>query len=986
MFEKHKENLSVPIYARKLNKQEIILKRDQKSNWGRFLDNHYNQDLHTKSFGVSMNGPKHHYKYSKSGLSHNYKTVKILEKLTVEDQNERQVQPRNFKEVDLIQEDEIYVFIEYWSNSERTQISTRHIEEKYESFAKRFRQGILEKYPFIKVYLKSHSEDDKIVKYKLYDGLDSNIIENQRTTIRIGAFELSIAYKLRNFTKVELLFSKLKSKMWPSLPIWLQKISQFLPKTSLIISLFDSENSDNKNEIEGMKVNLRLSFKESHANEELRDDINNIHGKRINGAIKTRESLLKKRRHETFQRYRVVNNRKDHIQSVDRLSQCTVPRPISAQTRFSTSFHKNLLSMVKQNNDFRQKSGVRAFSALTSKTGRPQTAATNKTHNRMSTLDQRTVKSSYSMTTLQTNKRKRKRGVKVEDIEFTAEVNQNHVVIFTDIPKAVYRIEAAETPFFKYSTREVNLYNEADNAGSCTVYLPLDRQETKCTSIYFPKTQENSKDFDPESEEPQYIEELEVKALLLQKHSNEDEAEGDEEIEYEEEFYFDKRAHWFRSTLVSGLYMLIARGDGFTELNQFLEVNEANTTEKIILEPKFRHEAFISTHDARSGEPLGGVMLRWRKKKSRHSTEGLTEKEGMFWFAYDENTTYIIEAEKKGFINYRREIVKVSNGVNDKLHRVCMLPVELPPNHNKSVAPGQEDVQPMTRFRMVQSIDSQGLDLNFEAKGKVCSDEEAKDKQIDQTEYSVVSNTNFENEFNKVKVERFDQYSGHYLEIETNIEQWMRFSMVTSGYQQTSVDKMDKHFKSDLEAKNLWVMVFTDNRQVGCMYPSSLNIHGLVWDIGLFNPVMKKFIQTNSFSVQLIERDTFTKYFFKFFKYLNLQNEYYNFSLIFGFNEGMFKFDDYHITERQFIDRMKMLDIQWISEKVTDDKELQIHLNTLDLFFVHLANGCKNVFGEVCLKKVVEKFEPHLAASSPQKNLKHGRTMKLGPTTKLTLK
>jgi len=113
MFEKHKENLSVPIYARKLNKQEIILKRDQKSNWGRFLDNHYNQDLHTKSFGVSMNGPKHHYKYSKSGLSHNYKTVKILEKLTVEDQNERQVQPRNFKEVDLIQEDEIYVFIEY---------------------------------------------------------------------------------------------------------------------------------------------------------------------------------------------------------------------------------------------------------------------------------------------------------------------------------------------------------------------------------------------------------------------------------------------------------------------------------------------------------------------------------------------------------------------------------------------------------------------------------------------------------------------------------------------------------------------------------------------------------------------------------------------------------------------------------------------------------------------------------------------------------
>ena len=46
---------SNPIYKRHLKKATIKLKRDIKDNWGRFLDNHYDPDLHTKPFHAAIN-------------------------------------------------------------------------------------------------------------------------------------------------------------------------------------------------------------------------------------------------------------------------------------------------------------------------------------------------------------------------------------------------------------------------------------------------------------------------------------------------------------------------------------------------------------------------------------------------------------------------------------------------------------------------------------------------------------------------------------------------------------------------------------------------------------------------------------------------------------------------------------------------------------------------------------------------------------------
>lgn len=582
----------MPIYARKLDKKEIVLKKAQKTNWGRFLDNHYNPDLHHKPFGVSMRGPDKHYKYSQSGLSHNYKTIRILEKLTVEEQNKRQAEIRKFKEVDSIKEGEIYVFIEYCSNSEKTQVSTRHIEAKYTSFAKRFRQGILEKYPFIKVYLKSHSEDSKITKYTLTSEAEANKIENQRTTVRIGAFEISLARVVGRITRTELLFSKIKSRVWPSLPIMLQKISEYLPKTNLMVHLFDAHDSSNSNNIQGLDVTIRLSFKQTKAFEDLREDIDKLHSSKLNDAIRQREQLVKKREEETIKRYGKIHQRNAR-NSNERLSCRSVPRPMSAQTRFSASFHHSLISMVKQNNEFRQTHGVRMLSAVSGKTMRPQTAATHQsTHSRFRTLDQRTMKNSQSVTTLPSSNKRRKKVTKVNDIEFTAQADENQNVVFSNIPKAVYTVEVKETPYFQRSSREVSLFEEVTKDNTVTIYCGVERQQTSCTTFHFPKTAMNSPDYDDDADEPQYFDELEVKALLLFKseEQNDDSSEmsDGEETDYEEEFIYDKHTKGFRCALVPGTYMLVVKGEEVKEYTNIFEIGRGDVDMDIMLDPPMK--------------------------------------------------------------------------------------------------------------------------------------------------------------------------------------------------------------------------------------------------------------------------------------------------------------------------------------------------------------------------------------------------------------
>lgn len=167
-----------------------------------------------------------------------------------------------FKEMKELEEGDIFVFIEYCSNSEKTQLSTSHSEEKYKTFAKRFRQAIIEKFPQMKVYIKSGSLDDKPIRYKVGTDARANIIDEQREPLRIGAFEITLSIRNDNFTKHVPIFSKLKTNCFPKLSQILSKLCPYVPKCDLRVNIFDNIKDTNdkpqSENAEGVKVTLKL--------------------------------------------------------------------------------------------------------------------------------------------------------------------------------------------------------------------------------------------------------------------------------------------------------------------------------------------------------------------------------------------------------------------------------------------------------------------------------------------------------------------------------------------------------------------------------------------------------------------------------------------------------------------------------------------------------------------------------------------------------
>lgn len=152
----------------------------------------------------------------------------------------------------------------------------------------------------------------------------------------------------------------------------------------------------------------------------------------------------------------------------------SIQRPISAQTGFKASFHQSLLTIVKQNNEYRNNHGVQTLNSLTGRTVRPQTAATYQGNKReFKTSENRGFNRSQSYSTISgLRSNKKTKAKKCKDIEYTAGINDAGNVIFEGVPKAVYAISVPENAFYQKASREANLYTVAEVNGVCTVYLP----------------------------------------------------------------------------------------------------------------------------------------------------------------------------------------------------------------------------------------------------------------------------------------------------------------------------------------------------------------------------------------------------------------------------------------------------------------------------------------------------------------------------------
>jgi len=150
--------------------------------------------------------------------------------------------------------------------------------------------------------------------------------------------------------------------------------------------------------------------------------------------------------------------------------------------------------------------------------------------------------------------------------------------------------------------------------------------------------------------------------------------------------------------------MIVAKGEGLSEYNNIMDIPEGNVYEEIHMQKPLKKQIYVRTYDAIKGEPLGGVIVKWRKKASRHISEGLTRKEGLLGYVIDENTTYVIEAEKKGYVNYYREVVMTKGNQKTSDVRVPMIPVELPLKQ-PSEADDKAQIMPKARYRIVLSSD-----------------------------------------------------------------------------------------------------------------------------------------------------------------------------------------------------------------------------------------------------------------------------------------
>jgi hypothetical protein len=603
------------------------------------------------------------------------------------------------------------VFIEYCSNSEKTQLSTSHSEGKYIAFAKRFRQGIIEKFPQIKVYIKSSHNPSKVVKYTISKDPRGNIIDDQREPLRIGAFEISLAIRQDSFTRQISIYSKLKTNCFPNLSYILSRICEFVPKCSLAVNVCDNiKGYDEKlhpEKAEGMKVQLRLSFKDTKASEELERDIQHLelekwsqtpqraataNGSNKNGFAGTSGDYLSKR----------MGKMGSHRQSMERTY-----RPYSATTDFNPMASRNTMSRRNFSNRLMSSQHMmRQTPSMKSLMKRPQTAATHTplkssmSIGRLKTVDTqyggpRTVAniSTYSKSVKSTKSKKLK--IRVEDVVFEAVVNSEGIAIFEEVPKTAYVINASENDFFKAATKRVCLPQELEKDGRVEVYLPLERQDAYTTTIYMlkegaPKPNKEpdtdgyeGEQFADEDNKDLYYDNLQLRAILLElydkknpddesQHSNDSDLES--EVEFEEEFeLLDNK---YKCKLMPGRYMIVAKGPDIKEFSEIISIKEQITTLTFTPSKSMRKEVYVHTFNAVTGESLSNVLLRLRKCSSKVSAEGLTRDKGEFLYVIDSNSAHSLEVNRKGFIPYSFEFNQTKGNEHITTIKVPLFPIE----------------------------------------------------------------------------------------------------------------------------------------------------------------------------------------------------------------------------------------------------------------------------------------------------------------------
>ena len=261
------------------------------------VPNYFSPKFHKRSWWP--NGKyliKRRYNYTQSGLEHYYEKnnveqlnpIKNSDLYEMKNEIKKKEVLQDFKEYENISPGNYVITIEYCSSCEEHFNITQHgVDKIFLELALKFKKIISERFSFIKVYLKPIDVDIvKNTEFKIILPSDNGkayppfpAINDQFKDCKIGAFEIQISTKDSKGNLIKkMLHSKLKTKKFPVVENVLNKIAAMMPLFNLNLILFDQEDYQDLDKMNGIEVNIYMS--NSHIikklSESVREQVNNF--------------------------------------------------------------------------------------------------------------------------------------------------------------------------------------------------------------------------------------------------------------------------------------------------------------------------------------------------------------------------------------------------------------------------------------------------------------------------------------------------------------------------------------------------------------------------------------------------------------------------------------------------------------------------------------------------------------------------------------
>ena len=232
-----------------------------------FLDNYYNGCHNRAWYPSGKYQVKTRYNHTESGLYHIYEknNVEQLEPIDMPTKDKTREIFDSFIKTVKVNEGQFIIIIEYCSSCEEHSNITQHLSDTiYKDLALKYQKIINERFPFIKVLLKPIDVD--IVKHLEIDlprvennggqYVNTKKVNSYYKECRIGAFEI---YIMKYDNIIKLVHSKLNTKKFPKVNDVLNKIVSFLPQFKLNLVLYDKEDYEDIDKMNGIEVNIYLS-------------------------------------------------------------------------------------------------------------------------------------------------------------------------------------------------------------------------------------------------------------------------------------------------------------------------------------------------------------------------------------------------------------------------------------------------------------------------------------------------------------------------------------------------------------------------------------------------------------------------------------------------------------------------------------------------------------------------------------------------------